>query len=86
MEVLFVVRINSNDMKKLSLVFPGTMIFAQVCTDSVIALTPAGQLIHQQELQAATVQQIAARNWQPGVYFYRVETPSATTSGKLIRE
>ncbi|KGE84773.1 MAG: T9SS type A sorting domain-containing protein, partial [Gammaproteobacteria bacterium] len=46
----------------------------------------AGQLIHQQQLQPLVEHQIIARNWQPGVYFYRVETPSATTSGKLIRK
>lgn len=46
----------------------------------------AGQLIHQQQLQPLVEHQIIARNWQPGIYFYRVETPSATTSGKLIRK
>lgn len=46
----------------------------------------AGQLIHQQQLQPLVEHQIIAHNWQPGVYFYRVETPSATTSGKLIRK
>ena len=46
----------------------------------------AGQLIHQQPLQPLVEHQIIAHNWQPGVYFYRVETPSATTSGKLIRK
>ncbi len=45
-----------------------------------------GQLIHQQQLQPLVEHQIIAHNWQPGVYFYRVETPSATTSGKLIRK
>jgi hypothetical protein len=46
----------------------------------------AGQLIHQQQLQPLVEHQIIAHNWQPGVYFYRVETPSATTSSKLIRK
>jgi hypothetical protein len=46
----------------------------------------AGQLIHQQQLQPLVEHQIIAHNWQPGVYFYRVETPSATTTGKLIRK
>ncbi len=46
----------------------------------------AGQLIHQQQLQPLVEHQIIARNWQPGIYFYRVETPSATTTGKLIRK
>ena len=46
----------------------------------------AGQLIHQQQLQPLVEHQIIARNWQPGIYFYRVETPYATTTGKLIRK
>jgi hypothetical protein len=46
----------------------------------------AGQLIHQQPLQPLVEHQIMAHNWQPGVYFYRVEPPSATTTGKLIRK
>ncbi len=46
----------------------------------------AGQLIHQQQLQPLVEQQIATYNWQPGVYFYRVETPASSISGKLIRK
>jgi hypothetical protein len=102
-ESTFEVRINSNAMKKFSLLLSSATISLPIHMGLVIArlksmlnipnktsqlrvFNAAGQLIHQQQLQPLAEHQIIAHNWQPGVYFYRVETPSATTSGKLIRE
>jgi hypothetical protein len=46
----------------------------------------AGRLVHQQFVQPLVENNIATHNWQPGLYFYRIESAIDQTSGKLIKQ